>query len=154
MAQEENVKCFQRRAAEIQSLLRSADPPLELQVPLNSLFLLNLHVLYVFTWSHSASPVRGLLADFVSPTQVAEAQMRKTLEQLKELVSEAEDVREQTEAARGQIAARIAGCFECLQNVQDSLVALGGSDVATVLAKLKVRGPKKSICIKKMIYMY
>ncbi|AWP20311.1 putative nesprin-2-like [Scophthalmus maximus] len=99
VAQEENVECFQRRAAEIQSLLRSADPPLELQV--------------------------------------AEAQMRKTLEQLKELVSEAEDVREQTEAARGQIAARIAGCFECLQNVQDSLVALGGSDVATVLAKLK-----------------
>lgn len=64
--------------------------------------------------------------------------MRKKIEQLKELGSEAEDVYKQMVAAKGQIAARVAECFSSLQKIQDSLLTLCGSDVATVLAKLKV----------------
>ena len=64
--------------------------------------------------------------------------MRKKIEQLKELVSEAEDVNRQMVAAKGQITARMAECFNSLQKIQDSLLTLSGSDVATVLAKLKV----------------
>lgn len=41
-------------------------------------------------------------------------------------------------AAKGQITARMAECFISLQKIQDSLLTLSGSDVATVLAKLKV----------------
>lgn len=64
--------------------------------------------------------------------------MRKKIEQLKEVVSEAEDVYRQTVAAKEQISTRMVECFNSLQKIQDSLVTLSGSDVATVLAKLKV----------------
>ncbi|XP_022621783.1 nesprin-1-like [Seriola dumerili] len=99
VAQEKSVQRFQQRTTEIQSLLQSAEPPLELQV--------------------------------------AETQMRKKIEQLKELGSEAEDVYRQMVAAKGQITARMAECFNSLQKIQDSLLTLAGSDVAAVLAKLK-----------------
>ncbi|XP_035851599.1 nesprin-2 [Sander lucioperca] len=69
--------------------------------------------------------------------QVVETQMRKKIEQLKELVSEAEDVNRQMVAAKGQITARMAECLNSLRKIQDSLLTLSGSDVATVLAKLK-----------------
>ncbi|XP_037606336.1 nesprin-2-like isoform X2 [Sebastes umbrosus] len=99
VAQEENMKRFHRRATEIQVLLHSTEPPLELQV--------------------------------------VETQMRKKMEQLKELVFEVEDVYRQMVAAKGQITTRMAECFNSLQKIQDSLLTLTGSDVATVLAKLK-----------------
>ncbi|XP_076613023.1 nesprin-2a [Chaetodon auriga] len=99
VAQEENMERFHRRAAEIQTLLQSTEPPLELQV--------------------------------------VETQMRKKIEQLRELVSEAEDVYRQMVAAKGQITARMAECFNSLQKIQESLLTLSGSDVASVLAKLK-----------------
>ncbi|XP_040920887.1 nesprin-2a [Toxotes jaculatrix] len=99
VAQEKTVERFQQRATEIQSLLQSPEPPLELQV--------------------------------------AETQMRKKIEQLKELGSEAEDVYRQLVAAKGQITSRMVECFSSLQKIQDSLLTLSGSDVATVLAKLK-----------------
>ncbi len=67
-----------------------------------------------------------------------ETQVRKKTEQLRELVSEAEDVYRQMVATKGQIAARIAGCFNSLQKIQESLLTLSSSDVAKVLAKLKV----------------
>ncbi|XP_034436669.1 nesprin-1-like [Hippoglossus hippoglossus] len=98
-AQEKIVERFQRRTTEIQSLLQSTEPPLELQV--------------------------------------VETQMRKKLEQLKELVFEAEDVYRQTVAAKGHITARMSDCFMSLQKIRVSLLTLGGSDVAAVLAKLK-----------------
>ncbi|XP_056219440.1 nesprin-2-like [Seriola aureovittata] len=99
VAQEKSVERFQQRATEIQSLLQSTEPPLELQV--------------------------------------AETQMKKKIEQLKELGSEAEDVYRQMVAAKGQITARMGECFNSLQKIQDSLLTLAGSDVAAVLAKLK-----------------
>ncbi|KAM9339272.1 nesprin-2a [Symphorus nematophorus] len=99
VAQEENMERFHQRTSEIQSLLQSTEPPLELQV--------------------------------------VETQMRKKIEQLKELISEAEDVYRQTVAAKGQITARMGECFNSLQKIQDSLLTLSGPDVATVLAKLK-----------------
>ncbi|XP_045916269.1 nesprin-2 isoform X3 [Micropterus dolomieu] len=99
VAQEENMERFHRKTIEIQVLLQSSEPHLELQV--------------------------------------VETQMRKKMEQLKELVSEAEDVYRQLVAAKGQITARMAECFNSLQKIQDSLLTLSGSDVATVLAKLK-----------------
>ncbi|XP_078030046.1 nesprin-2a isoform X4 [Epinephelus lanceolatus] len=98
-AQEEKMERFHRRAAEVQALLQSTEPPLELQV--------------------------------------VETQMRKKIEQLKELVSEAEDVYRQMVAAKEQITARMSECFNSLQRIQDSLLTLSGLDVATVLAKLK-----------------
>ncbi|KAK2855974.1 hypothetical protein Q5P01_004709 [Channa striata] len=98
-AQEESLKHFHQRAAEIQSLLESTELPLELQV--------------------------------------VETQMRKKMEQLKELVSEAEEVYRQMVAAKEQIAARMAECFDSLRKIQDSALNLSGPDVATVLAKLK-----------------
>ncbi|XP_031717653.1 nesprin-2a isoform X2 [Anarrhichthys ocellatus] len=99
VTQEENMECFHRRVAEIQALLQSKEPPLELQV--------------------------------------AETQIRKKMKQLKELVSEAEDVYRQMVAAKGQITARMAECFNSLQKIQDSLLTLSASDITTVLAKLK-----------------
>ncbi|XP_029351666.1 nesprin-2a isoform X2 [Echeneis naucrates] len=99
VAQEKSVALFHQRATEIQSLLQSTDPPLELQV--------------------------------------AETQMRKKIEQLKELGSEAEDVYRQVVAAKGQISARMAECLSSIQKTEESLLALSGSDVSAVLAKLK-----------------
>uniref|UniRef100_UPI0037E98A37 nesprin-2a n=1 Tax=Semicossyphus pulcher TaxID=241346 RepID=UPI0037E98A37 len=99
VAQEENMERFHRRATEIQALLQSTEPPLELQV--------------------------------------VETQMRKKTEQLKELLSEAEDVYRQMVAAKGHITARMSECVHSLQKIQDSLRTLSGSDVAVVLAKLK-----------------
>lgn len=64
--------------------------------------------------------------------------MRKKIEQLKELVSEAEDVYRQMVGAKGQITIRMAKCWKSLQKIQDSLLSLSGSDVSTVLTKLKV----------------
>ncbi|CAB1413946.1 unnamed protein product [Pleuronectes platessa] len=97
--QEKIVERFQRRTTEIQTLLQSTEPPLELQV--------------------------------------VETQMRKKLEQLKELVFEAEEVYRQTVAAKGHITARMSDCFTSLQKIRDSLLTLSGSDVEAVLAKLK-----------------
>lgn len=64
--------------------------------------------------------------------------MRKKIEQLKELASEAEDVYRQMVAAKGQITVSMVKCLNSLQKIQDSLLTLSGSDVTTVLAKLKV----------------
>ncbi|XP_068433248.1 nesprin-2a [Clinocottus analis] len=69
--------------------------------------------------------------------QVVETQIRKKMKQLKELVSEAEDLYRQMVAAKGQITARMAECFNSLQRIQDSLLTLSASDIAAVLAKLK-----------------
>ncbi|KAK5852699.1 hypothetical protein PBY51_006549 [Eleginops maclovinus] len=99
VTQEENMERFHQRSTEIQSLLQSTEPPLELQV--------------------------------------VETQMRNKIEQLLELVSEAEDVYRQTVAAKGQITVRMEECFNSLQKIQDSLLTLTGADVAAVLAKLK-----------------
>lgn len=67
-----------------------------------------------------------------------ETQIRKRIEQLKGLVSEAEDVSWQMVAAKGQIRARMTERFNSLQKIQDSLLTLSDSDVAAVLAKLEV----------------
>ncbi|XP_058468686.1 nesprin-2-like isoform X4 [Solea solea] len=104
VSQEKRVEHFERKASEIQSLLQSTDPLLELQVTGN--------------------------------------QMRKKLEQLKELVSESEDVYRQTVAAKEQISARTTECFTSLRRIQESLLTLRGSDVSTVLAQLK------DLCLK------
>ncbi|CAJ1078355.1 LOW QUALITY PROTEIN: nesprin-2 [Xyrichtys novacula] len=86
-----------------------------------------------------AAEIQVLLQNAEAPLelQVVETQMRKKIEQLKELASEAEDVYRQTVAAKGQISARMADCSNSLQKIQDSLLTLSGSDVTTVLAKLK-----------------
>ncbi|KAF7666652.1 hypothetical protein LDENG_00098390 [Lucifuga dentata] len=98
-AQEVSMEHFHRRAAEIQALFQSAEPPLELQV--------------------------------------VESQLRKKIEQMKELFSEAEDVFRQMVAAKEQIAARMSQCDDTVQKIQDCLIAVSVSDVAAVLAKLK-----------------
>ncbi|KAM8832006.1 nesprin-2a isoform 3-T3 [Spinachia spinachia] len=99
VTQEDYIERFHRRVAEIPPLLRSKEPPLELQV--------------------------------------VETQIRKKMKQLKEFVSEAEDLYRQKEAAKGQITARMVECFNSLQKIQESLLTLSASDVPTVLAKLK-----------------
>lgn len=65
--------------------------------------------------------------------------MIKKMEQLKELVSDAEEVYHQRAAAKEHILARMTDCFTSLQKVQDALMALRGSDVQVVLTTLKVR---------------
>lgn len=65
--------------------------------------------------------------------------MSKRMEQLKELVSDAEEIYHQAVAAKEHISARMTDCSASLQKVQDALLALGGLDVPTVLAKLEVR---------------
>ncbi|XP_071395749.1 nesprin-2-like [Centroberyx affinis] len=99
LAQEENMERFHCRAAEIQVLLQSTEPPLELQV--------------------------------------VETQMRKKMEQVKELFCEVEDVYRHMVAAKGHVSARMAECHDSLQKIQDSLVTLSGPDAATVLAKIQ-----------------
>lgn len=70
--------------------------------------------------------------------KVLETQMWKKIEQLKELVSEAEDVFKQIEATKKQILGRMEECFSSLQKTEDALLSLSGPDVKTVLAQLKV----------------
>ncbi|KAM7367651.1 hypothetical protein PAMP_013936 [Pampus punctatissimus] len=96
---EESMECFHRRATEIQALLQSTEPPLELQV--------------------------------------AETQIRKKIEQLKELFSEAEDIYRQMVVTKEQISARMAECCSSIQRIQESLLTLSGSDAVNILAKLK-----------------
>ncbi|KAM4521617.1 nesprin-2a isoform 3-T4 [Odontesthes bonariensis] len=86
-----------------------------------------------------ATEIQTLLqsSEFPLELQVVETQMRKKMEQLKELVSEAEDVFKQMESTKQQITGRMGECFKSLQKIQDSLLTLTGPDVATVLAKLK-----------------
>lgn len=64
--------------------------------------------------------------------------MRNKIEQLRELVSEAEDVCRQMEATKQQISDRLAECCSSLQRIQDSLLTLSGSDAAETHEKLKV----------------
>ncbi|KAM3861499.1 nesprin-2-like [Diretmus argenteus] len=99
VAQEESMAHFHHRAAEIQALLQSTEPPLELQV--------------------------------------VETQMRKKMEQVKELFSEVKDVYRQMVAAKEQVATRMAECYDSLQKIQDSLATLCGSDAAVVLAEIR-----------------
>lgn len=73
--------------------------------------------------------------------------MRKRMEQLKELVSEAEDVYRQMVATKGQLAARMSECYNSLQSVQDSLLTFSGSDVMKLLTKLKASAQMKLICM-------
>uniref|UniRef100_A0AAQ6IQR6 KASH domain-containing protein n=1 Tax=Anabas testudineus TaxID=64144 RepID=A0AAQ6IQR6_ANATE len=86
-----------------------------------------------------ATEIQSLLQSTELPAelQVVETQMRKKIEQLKELASEAEDVYRQMVGAKGQITIRMAKCWKSLQKIQDSLLSLSGSDVSTVLTKLK-----------------
>ncbi|XP_067338852.1 nesprin-2 isoform X4 [Channa argus] len=86
-----------------------------------------------------AAEIQSLLQSTELPLelQVVETQIRKKMEQLKELVSEAEDVYRQMVTAKEQITSRMAKCFDSLQMIEDSILTLSGSDVATVLAKLK-----------------
>lgn len=65
--------------------------------------------------------------------------MSKTMDQLKELVADVEEVYHQMVAAREQISGRMTDCFTSLKKTQDALVALSDSDVQTVRTKLKVR---------------
>lgn len=70
--------------------------------------------------------------------EVVESQARKKIEQLKELLCEAQDVYTQMVATKAQITGRMMECFNALQKIQDSLLTLSGPDVTTVLSKLKV----------------
>ncbi|KAM6906809.1 nesprin-2a [Lycodopsis pacificus] len=83
--------------------------------------------------------IQALLQSKEAPLelQVVETQIRKKMKQLKELVSEAEDVYRQMVAAKGQVTARMAECFDSLQKIQDSLLTLSAPEITTVLAKLK-----------------
>ncbi|XP_029966670.1 nesprin-2-like [Salarias fasciatus] len=76
-------------------------------------------------------------SEFPLELQVVETQIRKKMEQLKELVSEAEDVYRQMVATKEQMSGRIEECLSSLQQVQDSLRCLTGPDVVTILTKLK-----------------
>ena len=84
------------------------------------------------------SDQRLLFDFFFFVFKVVETQMRKKMEQLKELVSEAEDVFKQMAVTKQQITGRIGESFKSLQKIQNALLTLTGPDVATVLAKLKV----------------
>ncbi|XP_039874015.1 nesprin-2 isoform X3 [Simochromis diagramma] len=86
-----------------------------------------------------ATEIQTLLQSAESPPelQVVGTQMRKKIEQLKELVSEAEDVYKQMVITKGQITGRMEECFNSLQKIENSLLTLCGPDVADVLAKLK-----------------
>lgn len=70
--------------------------------------------------------------------------MKKKVEELKELVSEDEDVYRQVVAAKAHVSTRLQRCWDCLQKTQDSLLTVRGSEAATVLTKLKVRSATKS----------
>ncbi|CAN9507959.1 unnamed protein product [Ophioblennius macclurei] len=76
-------------------------------------------------------------SEFPLELQVVETQIGKKMEQLKELVSEAEDIYKQMVATKEQMSGRMEECLGSLQQIQDSLLSLKGPDVATVLAKLK-----------------
>ncbi|XP_028252465.1 nesprin-2a isoform X3 [Parambassis ranga] len=69
--------------------------------------------------------------------QVVESQVRKKIEQLKELLCEAEYVYKQMVATKAQITGRMMECFNALHMIKDSLLTLSGPDVTTVLSKLK-----------------
>ncbi|XP_037837524.1 nesprin-2 isoform X2 [Kryptolebias marmoratus] len=86
-----------------------------------------------------AAEIQSLLQSTETPLelQLVETQMRKKVEQLKELVSESEDVYKQMEATHAQIVWRITECLNSLQKIQDSLGALTAPDVPTVSAKLE-----------------
>ncbi|XP_036841097.1 nesprin-2 isoform X1 [Oncorhynchus mykiss] len=97
--QEESVGRFHRRASEIQVLLQSKEPPLELQV--------------------------------------IETQMRKKMEQVKELFSDLEDVYRHLVVAKGQVAAKMAECHSSLQGIQDSLDTLSAADGPKLLTQIQ-----------------
>lgn len=87
--------------------------------------------------------------------------MRKKMAELKELVSEAEDVYRQTVAAKRHVTHRMADCFDSLQNIHDCLHDLSGPNPTAVLSKLKVnvnRGyintPTISTLAKKLMLCY
>nr|XP_054604094.1 nesprin-2 isoform X2 [Nothobranchius furzeri] len=93
----------------------------------------------VHRFHQRAAEIQSLLQSSETPLelQVVGSQMRQKIEQLKEVLAEAEDVYKQTVATKGQIHGRITECLNSLQKIQDSLRSLAGPDVASVLAKLK-----------------
>ncbi|KAG7461305.1 hypothetical protein MATL_G00208680 [Megalops atlanticus] len=98
--QEKNLEHFHRRSSEIQVLLQSKEPPLDLQV--------------------------------------MESQLRKRMEQVKELFSESRDLFQHLTAVRGHITTRMAECQSSLRDIQSSLSALSTSQTSPPLLQIEV----------------
>lgn len=102
-----------------------------------------LNLVYIFSCLVIFTITKGFLLissyDSFWFVKVVGTQMRKKIEQLKEFVSEAEDVYKQMVITKGQITGRMEECFNSMQKIENSLLTLCGPDVADVLAKLKVR---------------
>lgn len=78
------------------------------------------------------------LFHFLFLTQVIETQMRKKMEQVKELFSDLEDVYRHLVVAKGQVAAKMAECHSSLQGIQDSLDTLSAADGPKLLTQIQV----------------
>ncbi|XP_036405234.1 nesprin-2-like [Megalops cyprinoides] len=97
--QEKNLEHFHRRSSEIQVLLQSKEPPLDLQV--------------------------------------MESQLRKRMEQVKELFSESRDLFQHLKAVRGHITTRMAECQSSLWDIQSSLSALSASQTSPLIPQIE-----------------
>ncbi|KAI1897764.1 hypothetical protein AGOR_G00086630 [Albula goreensis] len=97
--QEESLERFHKRSSEIQELLQSKEPPLDLQV--------------------------------------METQLRKKMEQVRELFSESSDVFQCVVVARERISQRMAECQSALRDIQTSLSMLDTSQTPSALSHIQ-----------------
>ncbi|XP_055088094.1 nesprin-2 isoform X2 [Periophthalmus magnuspinnatus] len=90
-------------------------------------------------FSRITTEIHSLLQTAEPPLelQVRGAQMRKRMDELQELISEAEEVFRQTEAAKTNVSDRMTECLCSLHSVHQSLLSLSGPDPTAVLSQLK-----------------
>ncbi|KAG7260919.1 hypothetical protein CRUP_020509, partial [Coryphaenoides rupestris] len=110
--QEGNLEHFHRKSVEIQEMLQTQEPPLELQkyfqgqmkytVPPQSVTNIFLSIMFIWYW-------------------VIETQLRKRMEQVQELFSDSTDVFEELLAVQKQLAEKIQQCAAAVENIQNSV---------------------------------
>ena len=67
-----------------------------------------------------------------------ESQLRKRMQQVKELFCMNTDVFKELMAAKGQVSAKMAACKSALQSIHDTLRSLGTTEGQPLLKKIQV----------------
>lgn len=128
---EETVERLHKRSVEIQEMLQSQEAPLELQVG------------GCFPGPGPWGVCAGA-AFTPSPGKVVEGQLRKRLQQVKELFGDCAEVFQELTAVRAHLAQRVQECRSAVENIQSSLTEADASE-PNVEVQIQVGGSEPAL---------
>ncbi|GAA6103692.1 nesprin-2 [Tachysurus ichikawai] len=93
---------------------------------------------------HRSAEIKGILHSSEPPPelQVIESQMRKRMEEVKELFTETSDVYRELVAAKAQVTARMTECMSSVQMIKDALSTLAVSKGPQLIQDIQVLSEK------------